>query len=275
MTLNNLLDALMGTDCMAIVTLLSDFGLKDSYVAEMKAVILSINPSATIVDVTHEIPKYDILSGAFVLASAARYFPIRTIHLAVVDPSVGSKRKPIIIETERSAYVGPDNGLLVLAAKNEGVQKVFEITEKRFMMPDVSNTFHGRDIFSPAAAYISKGVRAQEIGRQLKNYFEPSFSSASIKDGFIECEVLHVDSFGNVVTNVRPDDLFAIDVRKGSSLRLGKRRFSFFQTYSDVAKGSLVGLIGSHGFFEISASQCDASRLLRLKVGKKLRLLVS
>jgi len=260
---------------MAIVTLLSDFGSKDSYVAEMKAVILSINPSAMIVDVTHEIPKYDIRCGAFVLASAARYFPIRTIHLAVVDPGVGSKRKPIIIETEKSAYVGPDNGLLVLAAKNEGLQKVFEITEKRFMMSDVSNTFHGRDVFSPAAAYISKGVRAEEIGEPLENYFEPSFSSVSMKEGFIECEVLHVDSFGNVVTNVRPDDLFAINVRSGSSLRLGKRRFSFLQTYSDVAKGSLLGLIGSHGFFEISANQRDAARLLRLKVGKKLRLLVS
>jgi S-adenosylmethionine hydrolase len=260
---------------MAIITLLSDFGLKDTYVAEMKAVILSINPNAVIVDLTHEIPKYDIRLGAFALASAAPYFPRNTVHLAVVDPSVGSKRKPIVVETKKNMYVGPDNGLLMLAAETEEVNEVFEITQKRFMRKDVSNTFHGRDLFSPVAAYLSKGVQAKEIGKPLKMYSKPSFSSASTEDGFVDCEVLHIDSFGNVITNVRREDLFAIGARLGSRLRLGNRRFTFLQTYSDVARRSFLGLIGSHGFFEIASNQHNAARLLHLKTGKKLRLSVT
>jgi len=260
---------------MAIISLLSDFGLKDTYVAEMKAVILSINPSAVIVDLTHEIPKYDIRRGAFALASAVPYFPRKTVHLAVVDPGVGSKRKPIVVETKKSMYVGPDNGLLMLAAETEEVNEVFEITEKRFMRKDVSSTFHGRDLFSPVAAYLSEGVQAKEIGKPLKTYSQPSFSSASIRDGFVNCEVVHIDSFGNVVTNVRQKDLFAIGARLGSRLRLENHRFRFLRTYSDAARGSFLGLMGSHGFFEIAANQRDAAKLLRLETGKKLRLSIT
>jgi S-adenosylmethionine hydrolase len=227
------------------------------------------------VDITHEIPRFDIRRGAFVLASAAPCFPKCTIHLAVVDPAVGSQRKPIIVQTKKSIYVGPDNGLLILAAGIEGVRKVFGITEKRFMRRDISSTFHGRDLFSPVAAHLSKGIRPNEIGKPFKTYLEPSFVNASVKDGFLNFDVLHIDSFGNVVTNARPKDLSAIGARLGSRLRLGNVRFSFLQTYSDVPKGSFLGLVGSHGFFEISANQADAAKLLHLETGRKLRISVT
>jgi len=260
---------------MSIITLLSDFGLQDSYVAEMKAVILSIDRNAILVDITHEIPKYSIRSGAFALASAAPYFPKGSIHLAVVDPSVGSRRKPIVVETRKSLYVGPDNGLLMLAANTEGISRVFEITQKKFLRDMLSSTFHGRDIFSPIAAHLSKGVSAKKVGRVLKTYCQPPFVSAHIRHNGINCEVLHVDSFGNIVTNIRPKDLSQAGISVRSRVQFENRKFSFLKTYSDVPKGSLVGLVGSHGFFEIAANQENAARLLRLNVGSRLRLNVT
>jgi hypothetical protein len=265
----------MRTGSMTIISLLSDFGLTDSYVAEIKAVILSINPTAAIVDVTHQIPKYNIRSGAFALASVTPYFPKGTVHLAVVDPGVGSKRKPIVVETKKSIYVGPDNGLLMLAANAEGINQVFEITQKRLIEDRTSNTFHGRDIFAPVTAYLSKGVRPTKIGKVIRTYLQPSLSSAIVTNGFIDCEILHVDSFGNAVTNVAPKDLHAIGVHHGVLLRIGNHQFSFVRTYSDVTKRSLLGLIGSHGFLEIASNQGNAARLLHLKTGKKLHLRVT
>jgi hypothetical protein len=238
----------------------------------MKAVILSINRNAIIVDITHEIPKYSIRTGAFTLASAAPYFPKGTVHLAVVDPGVGSRRKPMIVETEKSLYVGPDNGLLMLAAKAEGICRVFEIAQKKFLRDTLSNTFHGRDIFSPIAAHLSKGVSPSKVGRILKNYHQPLFLNARIRDNVIDCEVLHIDSFGNIVTNIRSKDLTQAGIGVGSRLEYMNRKFTFFQTYSDVSKGSLLGLVGSHGFFEVAANQRNAARLLRLNVESRLRL---
>ena len=259
---------------MVVVTLLSDFGLKDSYVAQMKAVILSINPRAVIVDIAHDVPKYDIGNGAFLLQSVVYYFPRRTVHLAVLDTGVGGMRKPIVVKTMRNFYVGPDNGLLMLAATPEGVREVYEITEGRLMKRDISPTFHGRDLFSPVAAYLSKRVRVEEMGRPFRTYVQPSFSVASVGVGFVECEVIHIDSFGNVVTNARPTDLSKVGARFGSHLRLRNRRFTFLRTYSEAATGSLLGLIGSHGFFEIAANQRNAAERLGLKRGERLRISV-
>jgi len=257
---------------MSIITLLSDFGLKDSYVSEMKAVILSIYREAVLVDITHGIPRYDIRFGAFVLASAAPRFPKGTVHLGIVDPGVGGKRKPIIIKTKRATYVGPDNGILILAAKNDGILGVFEITKKKYFEREVSPTFHGRDLFSPVAAHISKGVRVEKIGRRLESYLQPSFTSVHFRNGLVDCEVIHTDSFGNVITNLKVEDLTRLGARFGTVIGLGERRFPFLRTYSDVTKGTLVGLVGSHGFFEIAANQRSAAKLLDLEPGKRLRL---
>ncbi|MEJ2272273.1 MAG: SAM-dependent chlorinase/fluorinase [Candidatus Bathyarchaeota archaeon] len=143
---------------MAVISLLSDFGMKDSYVAQMKAIILSINPEVRIIDITHEIEKFNIRNGAFVLASAVNSFPPKSIHVAVVDPGVGTKRRPIIIKTKKSLFVGPDNGLLILAANQESIVKIYSIENSQYTLSNISKTFHGRDIFAPAAAYLSTGI---------------------------------------------------------------------------------------------------------------------
>ena len=146
-----------------MITLTSDFGLKDPYVAEMKGAILTINPKATTIDVTHDVEKFNIREGAFMLASAAPYFPKGTVHLVVVDPGVGTERRAILIETKLGFFVGPDNGVLVLAAKNQGIKHIYQLTNPKFTLPNISGTFHGRDIFAPAAAHLDRGVKLSLI----------------------------------------------------------------------------------------------------------------
>jgi S-adenosylmethionine hydrolase len=141
-----------------LITLTSDFGLKDPYVAEMKGVILTINPQATIIDVTHSVEKFNFSLGSFILASAAPYFPKDTIHMVVIDPDVGTERRAILIQTKRGFFVGPDNGVLMLAAQNQGIEHLYELSNPKFMLPKVSSTFHGRDVFAPAAAHLDRGV---------------------------------------------------------------------------------------------------------------------
>jgi S-adenosylmethionine hydrolase len=141
-----------------MITLTSDFGLKDPYVAEMKGVILTIIPNATLVDITHDIEKFNIRMAAFTLASVAPYFPKGTVHLAVVDPGVGTQRRAILVQTTQGFFVGPDNGILILPAQNQGIEHIYQLTNPKFMLPGVSSTFHGRDVFAPAAAHLDKGV---------------------------------------------------------------------------------------------------------------------
>ena len=159
-----------------MITLTSDFGLKDPYVAEMKGVILTINPKATLIDITHEVEKFNIRMAAFMLASAAPYFPQGTVHLAVVDPGVGTQRRAILIQTKKSFFVGPDNGILILAAQNQGIEHVYQLTNPTFMLPKISSTFHGRDIFAPAAAHLDKGVQPSEFGPEIKDPINPEFA---------------------------------------------------------------------------------------------------
>jgi len=259
-----------------IITLLSDFGLKDSYVAQMKAAILSICPKATIVDISHQVERHNLRMGAFILASVAPYFPDGTIHVAVVDPGVGGKRRPVLIETNRSFYVGPDNGLLFLAAKSDGIKKVYHIVERRFMAEQVSATFHGRDIFAPVAAHIANGVKPSRVGGVVTDFVVPDYSEAKIERGAVDCEVVHIDGFGNVVTNLHSRDLGKTVMRYGSLFKLKYKGKSvglkLCRTYSDVHVGALLGLIGSHGFLEIAVNQGSAAKRLEVTQGSKLKL---
>jgi len=254
-----------------IISLLSDFGSRDPYVAEMKAVILSICQDANVVDISHEIEKFNIRMGAFILAQAAPYFPKGTIHIAVVDPGVGTSRRPIIVETERSLYVGPDNGLLILAAQKEGIQQVYEITNSRYMLKKVSRTFHGRDIFSPAAAYLANGVNPSEFGPPVKDPVKPSFSAPKIRGDAIFGEVIHVDGFGNLITNISEENLSELGISEGENLRvqLGDNQMDLklCSSYDDVARGALLSLIGGTCFFEISVNQGNASKTLDVEPG--------
>ncbi|MGD8507241.1 MAG: SAM-dependent chlorinase/fluorinase, partial [Candidatus Bathyarchaeota archaeon] len=205
---------------MTVISLLSDFGLKDSYVAEMKAVILSICPEARIVDISHQIEKFNIRMGAYVLASAAAYFPKKTIHVVVVDPGVGTKRRHILTVTKHAFYVGPDNGLLMLSAQRQDIGHVYHITNKQCMLPEVSRTFHGRDIFAPTAAHLAKGLIPSEVGSEIHDHIVPEFTKPSLSENTALGEVLHIDSFGNVVTNVSVRELEKIGLREGSVLNV-------------------------------------------------------
>jgi S-adenosyl-L-methionine hydrolase (adenosine-forming) len=263
---------------MSIVSLLSDFGQKDPYVAEMKAVILSIAPHVQIVDVSHEIEKFSIRMGAYVLASAASYFPLNTIHVAVVDPGVGTKRRPIIAETSRSFYVGPDNGVLMLAANQEKIVNVYLIDNPKYMLPNVSKTFHGRDIFAPAAAHLAAGVKASEFGPVISDYVFPEFAKPDTKRGEVVGVVLHVDDFGNVISNISAEELEQAGFREGDSLVVvvGDKTLNlmFCSAYGEVPVGAPLALVGGSNFFEVAVNQGSASALFGAKVGVNFRVSV-
>ena len=261
----------MEATTVSIITLLSDFGLKDPYVAEMKAVILSIHLQARIVDITHEIEKFNIRTGAFVLASATPYFPAGTIHVAVVDPGVGTKRHPIIVETKRSYYVGPDNGLLMLAAQKEGIRHVYHVNNPQYMLPRVSRTFHGRDIFAPVAAHLARGNPPSKFGPEIHDYALPEFAKPHVRKGELLGEVLHIDDFGNVVSNISAEDLEKLNIREGCSLRVkldGKTlTLKLCSAYGEVPAETPLAIIGSCDFLELSINQGSASRAFKVKIG--------
>jgi len=254
-----------------LVTLLSDFGLKDPYVAEMKAVISTISPEARIIDISHSIEKFNIRMGAFVLASATRYFPKGTIHVAVVDPGVGTKRRALLVETKHAFYVGPDNGLLILAAQNEGIRHVYATTNPKLMLPRVSSTFHGRDVFAAAAAYLANGTPSTDFGSEISDYTVPKFAKPFLKTGELMGEVLHIDDFGNIITNITNKDLEKIRIKPKNllSIKMKSRlwKIRFCTVYGDIATKTVLALIGSHDFLEIAVNQGNASKRFKTKVG--------
>jgi len=259
-----------------IITLLSDFGLKDPYVAEMKAVILSICPEARIVDISHEIEKFNVRMGAFILAQAARYFPDGTIHVAVVDPGVGTGRRPIVVEAMRSLYVGPDNGLLILSARNEGIRHIYEIADRRYMLKDVSRTFHGRDIFSPAAAHLAMGIKPSSLGPEIHDPVEPGFASPKIRMKEIIGEIIYIDGFGNLVTNISEETLKSLGISDGRTLEVemaGERlSLRLCSSYGEAAVNEPLAIVGGTGFLEISINLGDASKALGIGLGAKVVL---
>jgi S-adenosylmethionine hydrolase len=260
-----------------LLTLLTDFGLKDPFAAEMKAVIYSICPDAHIIDITHLVEKFDVRMGSFILTSSVPYFPAGTVHVAVVDPGVGSERRAIAIETERSILVGPDNGVLIPAARREGVLHVYELKNTSLMRQDVSATFHGRDIFAPAAAHLACGTPCAKCGPEISDFIKPSFAEPKFDRFGAVCEVLHVDSFGNVVTNIPHTQLSKLGLRRGDevSLILKGRHFKarFVRTYADLGANELGVLVSSHGFLEVSMKEKSAAKRIQAKSGYELRVI--
>jgi S-adenosyl-L-methionine hydrolase (adenosine-forming) len=254
-----------------MITLTTDFGIKDPYVAEMKGTILTINPKATLIDVTHEVEKFNVHMGAFMLASAAPYFPSGTVHLAVVDPGVGTARRAIVVQTKQAFFVGPDNGVLLLAAQNQGIQSVHELTNLKFMLPKVSCTFHGRDIFAPAAAHLDLGVKPQEFGPEIVDAVSLEFANIQKVNGSLIGEVLHVDGFGNVITNIKQKELADT---KAINIKLPKvaLKLALGKTYAEIKPLEALALIGSHGFLEIALNQGNAAQKFGLKAGDKVEV---
>lgn len=265
-----------GQKTMKILTFLTDFGLKSSYVSQMKGVALSLT-DAVIVDITHEITPHDILEGAFTLRASTPYFPPGTVHVAVVDPGVGTDRKGIVVTTPTQILVGPDNGLLIPAAQHLGNFVVYEIQNQDILLKSISNTFHGRDIFTPVAAHILNGLLFEEIGPIIKNYKVLDFGKTEITNQRIIGKIIYIDSFGNIVTNIDGDILKKhFDFNKKIKIYIvRKRREIFFvKSYGFVEKGELLGTIGSSNLFEISINQGNAKEKLGVKVGDEIKILL-
>jgi len=254
-----------------IFTLTTDFGLKDVYVSEIKATILSFYATAQIVDITHQVKKFDVRAGAYMLASAAPYFPKGTIHIAVVDPGVGSQRRPLIIQTKEGAFVGPDNGLMILAAENQGIEEVREITSRHLMLPYVSETFHGRDIFAPVATHLANGVALEEFGPKVTDVIKPTFTKLINENGRVEGEILHVDDFGNIITNIKYDELTCSEKDLLQiELAQHKLQLKLSKTYTTGKSQQLLLLVGSHSYMEIAINQGNAANKLQVKPGDKI-----
>jgi S-adenosylmethionine hydrolase len=259
----------------SLISLTTDFGLKDPLVAEMKAVILSICPNTTIVDITHQVEKFNVRMGAYILASAFPYFPENTVHVAVVDPGVGGKRRCIAAKTRRGCFVGPDNGIMALALKNiDGSKHVYEISQGEFMLPKIANTFHGRDILAPAAAYLAKGKDPAKFGPEIHGMVAPEFATVLRKKSGLEGQIVHIDDFGNVITNFTEKELEAVGIKdkirfevSGLTLQL-----KLVRAYNDVGIKRPLATIGGHGFLEIALNQGNASERLKLKVEDKILL---
>lgn len=264
----------MGDDARRVITLLTDFGGSDPFVGVMKGVILEINPDAVIVDLYHGTAAHDPSEAAFLLVTSYRYFPRGTIHVAVVDPGVGGPRRPILATCDGHLFVGPDNGLLGPIAERGGPSSVRAITAARYFLQPVSATFHGRDIFAPVAGHLSLGAEPDRFGHPIEDYVRltlprPSQSGARSIKG----EILHIDRFGNLVSNIARDDLELL--ASGSPIttlrvEIVGRKAPIVAYYAQVAPGAPGAVIGSADYLEIFVHQGDASRLLRAGRGAEL-----
>jgi S-adenosylmethionine hydrolase len=257
---------------MALVTLLSDFGLSDGYVAQMKAVILRICPEAVIVDISHGIEPHNIRMGSFVLETTAPLFPRGTIHVAVVDPRVGSIRRPLIIECDNGILVGPDNGILARTSSKLGFRAAFTIRPEPSR--PISRTFHGRDLFAVAGAKLAKGDRPSVLGKKVSSIVKFKLERVRRSKKRIEASVLHVDRFGNIITNITDQEMFPIPPQpsEGFVLEVAGRRnpLVFAKTYLQIKRGNVAILKGSQGYYEIAARETSAARLLNVKAMDKL-----
>lgn len=261
-----------------IITLTTDFGTSDAYVGVMKGVILGINPNAQVVDITHAVPPQDIHEAAFLIHAAYRYFPTDTIHVIVVDPGVGSDRRAIVCQTEQALFVCPDNGILTYLLheiENDGKQleNIVAIQNPVYCLPEVSQTFHGRDIFAPVAAHLSRGVPLAEMGPSLRDLVRLPIPTLEISDDKLTGEIIKIDSFGNAISNISESlltclqggsaaEIYDCEIRVGSVKLKGLNR-----SYADSEIGAPLAIIGSSGVLEIAVNGGSAAAIFGLKRG--------
>jgi S-adenosylmethionine hydrolase len=263
---------------MTVITFLSDFGLEDDFVGTCHGVIARISPDARVLDVTHGIAPQAVLTGALVLRSTTPYMPVG-VHLAVVDPDVGGNRRAVAVQTtDGRIFVGPDNGLLTLAADDLGIAAAHELTEERFRLPDVSRTFHARDLFAPAAAHLAVGVAIGELGPAIdpQSLVRIEVPEPEVGRTQISATVLVIDRFGNVSTNARREHVDALGVHDGDrvEIRLTLDRYYavLVQTFADAPPGELILFEDSYGFVTLAISRGDAARLTGVATGDELRI---
>jgi len=261
-----------------IIGIITDFGNRDGFVGVMEGVILGINPNVKIVEISNEIGRHSILEGAFILYNTYKYFPRNTIFLVVVDPGVGSEREGVVVQTNNYFFVGPNNGVLSLAAVEDGIVKIHYLENPKFFLSKVSQTFHGRDIFAPVVAYLSKGVKPSEFGSRLPldRFLKLNVLEYKRRYNELSGTILYIDKFGNVITNIPNNELTGLEI--GTSIRIivdGEKKYNgvLRRTYSEGKRNELLLLEGSHGFIEIAINQGDAANYLNCHIGSKIDLI--
>jgi S-adenosylmethionine hydrolase len=254
----------------AIVTLTTDFGTRDAWVAAMKGAILGIARAVQLVDVTHEVARHDVAEGALALEAAAPYFPPGTVHLAVVDPGVGTARRGLAVVARGQVFVGPDNGLFTPFVA-EGDWRAFELAASEYRLPAVSRTFHGRDVFAPAAAHVAGGVDPSRLGPRVTDPVRLVWPEPRPTAGGVAGVVVHVDRFGNLVTSLRADAL-AGALGPGAVVRIAGRAVALVGTYGELGRGRAGALVGSGGRLEIAVREGSAARLFGARRGTRVVL---
>jgi len=273
-----------------IITLTTDFGTTDAFVGVMKGVILGIAPDARIVDLTHEVPPQDVLAGAYVLRGAVPYFPRGTIHVAIVDPGVGTKRRALVVATRDARFVAPDNGLVSLVAPRAAVRGMWDVSRSRARLPVVSRTFHGRDVFAPVAAALARGTAPDELGTRLRTIARLTPPRPRREAGRTIGEIVWIDRFGNLISNISADDLphaggtgaaergartarrHARDAFRGRkvSVTIDGHAFPLLRSYAAVAAGRPVALVNSNDLVEIAVNRDSAASVLGLGRGARI-----
>ena len=286
-----------------VITLLTDFGNQDAYVGVMKGVITGINPLANIIDICHNIPPQDVFNAAYLLYTSYKYFPKKTIHVAVVDPGVGSRRDIVCVETKDYFFLVPDNGLLSFIVQEEKPKVIVRLANDRYFLPSPSNTFHGRDVFAPAAAYLSLGVKLRQLGIKIDQLEQLEIPKpVPKKAGQVEGQIIYIDRFGNIITNITREHLMQHDHSQslfktqmkeitltislpsqggdegGVKINLkclettiGKKKIvGLCKTYTDAKPGEPLVLFGSAGFLEVSVNQGNAQKYFKADKGSKI-----
>jgi len=269
-----------------VVALLTDFGLKDNYVGVMKGVILAINPEVQILDISHSISRHDIRQAAFLLASSIYYFPKDTIFLVVVDPGVGSERKPISIKTKNYYFVGPDNGVLSVAAGVDQISKVTVLENKKYFLgphlplgrqgpkTEITPTFHGRDIFAPVAGHLSKRSSLSSLGKAVDKIKDISLPAPEIKKNFIRGEIIYIDKFGNLVTNIEKNCLESVLGGKFIAVLKGKKIKKLSSSYAENRSNEPFFIEGGFGYLEISVKNKSAKKYFAVKNNEKSKIVI-
>ncbi len=258
----------------SLITLTTDFGSQDHYVGVLKAVILSIAPDSRLIDISHEIPPQDIMAGAWVVRNSAMLFPPDSVHLVVVDPGVGTQRKPIAMQIENQYFVGPDNGIFSLIA-DQYEHRAVELTEPSFWRPNPSKTFHGRDIFAPVAAHLANGTELSKIGNPLESLETYRWAvPISDKDG-IQGWIVHIDRYGNLITNIPEEMIAEAGERSKLKIYVGNTILNnLVDTFGEVPEGEPVAYIGSAGMLEVAINKGDAHEMLGVEKGAQISIVI-
>lgn len=253
----------------ALITLTTDFGTRDAYVAAMKGVILSIAPEARVIDITHDIAPQDVMEAAFVLGGAVPHFPEASIHVAVIDPGVGTSRRPVALRFRDHIFVGPDNGLFTLLMKDEQPSLLVQLDQPDFWRaPDLSATFHGRDLFAPVAGHLATGHGLDEVGTRIEQLAPMHWALPTVDEHGFQGWVVHIDHFGNCVTNIAQDAFVELRGGRGMKCFAGSAILTeVIRTYSEVATGEPLLLFNSDGLLEIAVNGGSAANLLSIRKG--------